>query len=271
MGYEDQYHGEQCMVKRENPKNDISKVLLKREWKFLALLKHSCIVKLLTQPNNPEFPVLIMERMWMNLTEFLSNKQSHHDKLSILHDVACGLHYIHNENIVHCDLTGDNILLTEKITAKLANFGRANFCQQNIKHLSENLDHMPPELLYEPYFTVECSSKMDIFSFGCVIVHTCTQELPIPDFGKYVEISEAGKYKKYSEVERRSVCLKKLKKVVNAVKLYDIVLGCLQDDPDCRPTTVMLLPSLKKQLDIAQNIALYLKFGMFNICMCIAS
>ena len=247
VGYEAQYCGKQCLAKKEHPKNDISKTLLKRECQFLASFKHPCVIQLLTIPDDPEIPVLLVERMWMSLTEFLTNRRSHHDKVKILHDVACGLHYIHSEGVIHCDLTSDNILLTENITAKLANFGRATYCQQKINYLPENFNNMPPEL-FEPYSTVGCSSKVDVFSFGCVMIHTFTQEPPIPDCDKYVEICNIGVYKKYSEVERRSVCLKKLKTTINAMKLHDHVLGCLQDDPDCRPTAATLLSVLERYL-----------------------
>ena len=261
MGYEAQYCGKQCLAKKELPKNDISRTLLKREWQFLASLKHPCVVQLLTTPDDAEIPVLLVERMWMSLTEFLTNRRSHHDKIKILHDVACGLHYIHSEGVIHCDLTGDNILLTKDITAKLANFGRATFHQQKINYLSKNLNNMPPEL-FEPYSTAGCSGKVDIFSFGCVMIHTFTQEPPIPDCDKYVETYKAGVYKKYSEVERRSVCLKKFRNTmaIGVTLLHDIVVRCLQDNPECRPTPSKLLSVLEKQL--AECVTVSSKFGM---------
>ena len=257
MGYEAQYCGKQCLARKELPKNDISRTLLKREWQFLASLKHPCVVQLLTTPDDAEIPILLVERMWMSLTEFLTNRQSHHDKVKILHDVACGLHYIHSEGVIHCDLTGDNILLTKDITAKLANFGRATFHQQKINYLPENLNNMPPEIF--EHSTACCSSKVDVFSFGCVMIHTFTQEPPIPDCDKYVETSKVGVYKKYSEVERRSVCLKKLKTTIITIKLHDTVLRCLQDGPDCRPTAVTLLSVLARQLTKYAT-----KFGMLK-------
>ena len=259
MGYEAQYCGKQCMAKKEYPNDDVSKALLKREWKFLASLQHPCVVQLLTTPDDAEIPVLLMERMWTSLTEFLTSKQLHHDKVRILRDVACGLHYIHSKDVIHCDLTVNNILLTKNVTAKLANFGRATFRQQKINYLPENLNDMPPEI-FEPYSTAGCSSKVDVFSFGCVVIHTFTQEPPIPNCDKYVETSKVGVYKKYSEVERRSVCLKKLKSTINTMKLYDIVLKCLQDDPDCRPTAVTLLSVLKRQL--AECVTISFELGM---------
>ena len=262
-GYEAQYCGKQCMAKKEHLNIDISKKLLKRERKILVHLNHPCIVQHLAMYDSLESPILLMERMCMSLSElFLTDKKLHCNKISILQDTAFGLHYIHEKGIIHCDLTADNIMLTENMKAKLIDFGRATFCQQNIKHLPESLDHLPPEV-FKPYSKASFSTKVDVFSFGCVIIHTYTQEHPIPDFGKYIETSEVGKYKIYSEAERRSVCLKKFKNNCNSRKLYMITLKCLQDHPDNRPTAAALCSLLEKQL--ATDAPDSFKFGKFNI------
>ena len=243
MGYEAQYSGKQCMAKKEFIHNEYSITLLKKENSFLVQLNHPCITQLFTTLDSPNSPVLLVEKMWMSLTEFLAEKHSYHDKISILCDAACGLHYIHEKGIIHCDLTGDNILLTEKITAKLADFGQATFGDQNIRYLPKTFDHLPPET-FEPHSKTRHSTKVDVFSFGCVTIHTFTQERPVPELEKYAETSD-GAYKKHSEVERRSVFVKKFKNNCNSIKLHDLVLKCLQDNPDHRPTMEALLSLLK--------------------------
>ena len=258
LGYEAEYNGEQYVAKMEHIKSKFSKKLLKQERKLLVHLKHPCIVQQLAV-YSARSPVLLMEKMWMSLSEFIANKQSYHTELRILRDAVCGLQYIHERGIIHCDLTTDNILLTEKVTAKLADFGRAGFCQDTIKYLPENLDHLPPEV-FQPYPMTSYSTKVDIFSFGCVVIHTYTQEHPTPNVDKYVETAEAGKYKYHSEIERRSVCLKKFNNYCNSIKLHSMVLKCLQDNPDYRPTATVLCSLLEKQL--SPNL---FKYGMCNI------
>ena len=242
-------------------------ILLKQEMRLYKLhgINHPHIMHLVYSLDNPESPILLMERMWLSLTEFLANTRSHHDKISILRDAACGLQYIHEKGIIHSDLTADSILLTESITAKLADFGQAIFAQQGIfKYFPETLAHIPPEI-FEPYSKVSYSTKVDIFSFGCLIIHTITQEDPVPDFHKYVKISGLEKYKKHSEVERRSVCLKNLKSKVRTIKLLDTVFSCLQDDPNCRPTAASLLSLFEEQL--ATYVASSFKYGMLNVAI----
>ena len=266
--YEAQYCGKQFMAKKEHLKNNISKKLLKREWKFLACLDHPYIVKRFAILDSLKSPVLLIERMWMSFTEYLTDKRLYHDKIRILRDTACGLQYIHDKGIIHCDLTADSILLTKNITAKLANFGRATFSQENVKYLPESLDHLPHEV-FKPYSKTNCSTKVDVFSFGCVIIHAFTQEYPTPDIhDKYVETFEVGKYKKHSEVDRRSVCLKKFKNSCKDVQLYDMALKCLLDNPDSRPTVATLCLVLEKQL--AKYTPISFKFGKSPIVLGLA-
>ena len=264
VSYEAQYNGKKYIAKKVDTNNEISKTLLKQERKFLIHLKHPCVTQQLAVFDSPKSPILLTERMWMSLSEFIASKQSHRDKISILLDTACGLQYIHEKGIIHCDLTADNILLTEKATAKLADFGQAIFCQQTMimKYFSKISDHLPPEVL-KPYPMTSYSTKVDIFSFGCVIIHTITQEHPIPDFDKYIETSELGKYKCHSEIERRSVCLKKFSNNCNSIELHSMMLKCLQDNPDYRPTAEVLCSILKRQL----STIVPFKYGMCNIAV----
>ena len=240
-------------------------MLLNQEVKFLLLLKHPHIVNLLATFGNRSSPILLMERMWMSFTKFLTEQPDmKHKKIDVLYETACGLQYIHEKGIIHCDLTTDNILLTENTTAKLANFGRATFNQQNMNFMPENLDHLPPEVIFTPYSKASYSTKVDVFSFGCVIVHTFIQECFLPDFHKYLEISEVGRHRKLSETEKRSVGLNKFKENCNSIKLHYIMLKCLQDNPEHRPTAATLCSLLEKKLptDAFKSF----KCGMFCRC-----
>ncbi len=45
--------------------------------------------------------------------------------LSITKDIINGLHYIHEHNILHCDIKPENILFNHKMQAKITDFGLA--------------------------------------------------------------------------------------------------------------------------------------------------
>ena len=48
-----------------------------------------------------------------------------HFKVSILQDTCKGLQFLHNKNIIHQDLSSNNILLTKYCVAKIADLGVA--------------------------------------------------------------------------------------------------------------------------------------------------
>ena len=254
MIYAAQYHGKECAAKIAYSKSDnYLQKSLRNECKLLVTLRHPCIIQLVGiffRKDDPTSPVILMEKMYLSLTEFLANERLFQDKITILHDVACGLCYIHSKNIIHCDLTGNNILLTNNIHARIADFGQAVIYDPNIKDSLPtnpgNVHHMPPEASqHHPTY----STKLDVFSFGCVMIHTVTQEFPIPNCDMYVETSNTGSYEKLSEVDRRSALIEKLKCDPNGEQLCKTVVECLQDHPDNRPTAVMLHLQLKNCLE----------------------
>ena len=105
-----------------------------------------------------------------------------------------------------------------------------------------NLYYMPPEGRVEnPHYT----TKLDIFSFGNLIIHTIIGEVPRvydvppsdPSFGKYVQ---DGKL----ELMRRNTAVHK--KMGETHCLYPLVVHCLKDSPEQRPSVGEVRISLRK-------------------------
>ena len=82
-----------------------------------------------------KLPWLIMELMETSLKGFLEKhdqgKVPLHFNLSILVDIAQGLEFLHGQDIIHRDLSSNNVLLTKHLVAKIADLGVAKVIEKN--------------------------------------------------------------------------------------------------------------------------------------------
>lgn len=93
--------------------------------------------------------------------------------------ILLGLYFLHRNNIVHCDLKPDNILLTSKNQIRICDFGMS--INQNItnnKIMGSTLEYSPPELVGEGANETEASGKIDVWSFGVIVFFLYTGKNP---------------------------------------------------------------------------------------------
>ncbi|XP_007665448.3 proto-oncogene serine/threonine-protein kinase mos [Ornithorhynchus anatinus] len=103
-------------------------------------------------------------------------------------DVASGLLFLHSQGVVHLDLKPANILITERDTCKIGDFG----CSQRLEdpvgsgpqhcHLGGTYTHRAPELLKGETVT----PKADIYSFAITLWQMATKEVPYSGDRHYV-------------------------------------------------------------------------------------
>ena len=170
-------------------------------------------------------------------------------KLSILHEVCCGLRYLHSRNppIIHRDLTPNNILLGRCLEAKITDLGVAKVVQAtNLRTMTVapgTVDFMPPESLADrPVYGL----PLDVFSFGGVVLFTITALWPQPaswvqfhpDTKERILISESQRCQRYLD-----------KMTGSAADLKPLVISCLNDDPDNRPVVAEITTTIKQAKD----------------------
>ncbi|KAL5505594.1 hypothetical protein EMCRGX_G007056 [Ephydatia muelleri] len=209
-----------------------------QECSLLSKLKHPNIVQFLGIHRTKEDVLLVMEYMHMDLAKCLD---THPDiplqlKLSILLDVSYGLLHLHSQTppIIHRDLTAANVLLTEGLRAKIADLGVSKiFDIQQIQRVAYTAApgtqaYMPPEALSP---TPQYGTKLDVFSFGVLSLYTANQAFPI--------VHEPTM--KTVIIRNREVQIFKRKHWIDKMgvdhPLYLLVVQCLQDHPDQRPST----------------------------------
>ena len=157
------------------------------ECEFLSRVSHPNIVQFLGLYQDPEtdLPVLLMELMNCSLTHFLEGVSlpiPYHIQVNLCGDIALALSYLHSNNIVHRDLSSNNVLLIGNIRAKVTDFGMASLDNSELTKRTFTMMpgtdvYMPPEAVDDkPVYT----EKIDCFSFGVIILQVLTQQFPKP-------------------------------------------------------------------------------------------
>ena len=162
--------------------------------------------------------------------------------MSILFNVLSGLEYMHEDPaIIHGDLKTNNILLSKKGIAKIADLGSAQLASENVvRSVCGTKEYVAPEAFRRVY-----TEKIDVFAYGHLSLVTLTRwEINEDEFSKPkgtssyllkgVEVSRRRKLFDYFKGEKFQV-------VKNFVPLIE---RCLCDEPNQRPP----LSLLKRQM-----------------------
>ena len=123
--------------------------------------------------------------------------QSTNDRATISGDlklfayqISNGMEYLGSKHILHRDLACRNVLLTEKLIAKISDFGLAAEAQK--LNQQENNASLPPffnnapELYHKGFFDyTKNGNKSDVWSFGVLLweMYTFCREKPYAEWG----------------------------------------------------------------------------------------
>ena len=158
-----------------------------QECAFLESIRHPNIVQYLGVTTDPEskLPVLLMELLDESLTKMLerSRKQlPYFIEVAICHDIALAVAYLHANDIIHRDLSSNNVLIVAKCKAKVTDFGMSRMSgavpsMTPLTMCPGTQAYMPPEALQDqPTYT----KKVDCFSEGVMMIQVCTRLWPEP-------------------------------------------------------------------------------------------
>ena len=183
-------------------------------------------------------PFLVMEKMAQNLYTFLEANRGTlrlQQQLRLCLDIATGLAFLHSRDppLVHRDLTARNVLLDESGRAKIGDLGQSKLKTAAPFQTRQPgaVPYMPPEALRtQP----EYNEKVDIFSFGVLMLEIATQT---PPSGGLDGIDATP------EEERRSGDLACL---AEDHPLQSLIRSCLKNEPGERPDAATLLEELQE-------------------------
>lgn len=222
-------------LKESNP--DVS-YRFSKEIETLSKLNHKNIVRAIESISCSDGRVyLIMEHIkGISLQELVKQYgRAEHPEIiaSILTQVCDGLGHAHEHKIVHRDLKGGNIVLTnvnEKIVIKILDFGIAKLedDMQRVTHEGKAMGsplYMSPEQCRGQPLTI----RSDIYSLGIVAYELITGELPVK--GRSIVSVMA----QHCDPNFRPVPMSKLRPELPAVHMLDqIIFKALETDASNR-------------------------------------
>ena len=240
-----------------------------QECEFMSSIRHPNIVQYLGLYRDADtgLPALLMELMDDSLTSFVEScTQSipYHIQVNICHDITVALSFLHSNNIVHRDLSSNNVLLIGNVRAKVTDFGMARLGDGNPQATQLTFTMCPGTDVYMPPEAVQdkpaYSEKMDCFSFGVITLQILTREFPKPgDRRNRVEINHPGlprgTYEMVvSENERRQ---NHISRIDPNHTLLQVALLCLKDRDVERPSAQQLcerVATLKESAEYSESV-----------------
>ncbi|CAL4985544.1 unnamed protein product [Urochloa decumbens] len=175
----------------------------------------------------------------------------------IIEGVAQGVHYLHEQHVVHMDVKPSNILLDSDMNPKITDFNISVVLQDDEtthQDILGTMGYIPPECFAEGII----SMMNDVYAFGATVINTirvmCKNEQPSDERLLYSwawDVWEAGQMDGVFDPK-----LYKGSQLREIIRCVEVGLLCLSDRGD-RPTMADVLEMLhgKKRLPILKKPA----------------
>ena len=210
-------------------------------------LRHPKVVQFLGVylERGSRLPVLVMEKMDTSLCQYLESHSKEDFPLGlkafVLRQVAQALAYLHNQDppLVHHNLSPNTVLLNiVSFVTKVTGFAMSRAISRKTSN-QDTLALVSPEAISEcPRFNM----KMDVFTFGSIIMHTLTHEWPNPaPPTRY----EGDRFVAINEFQRRVHLIETITAQENQL-FSQIICQCLENHPDKRPSSMMLVQEMRR-------------------------
>ncbi|CAA7394620.1 unnamed protein product [Spirodela intermedia] len=253
--------GQEIAVKRLKISSLEGQRELTNEVKSLAKLRHRNLVRLLGCCIAGEEKMLIYEYMKnKSLDAFIFDETKRgilgwRTRLNIVHGIACGLHYLHDDSgsrIIHRDVKACNVLLDVAMIPKISDFGTARIFDgdqmlERSRKIVGTYGYIPPEYAIDGVI----STKTDVFSFGVLLLEIISG---VRNRGLYFSKSEESLLSKVNlnKLWEEGNCAELLDDAPTDLRPISELLRCIQvgllcvqeqavDRPSMDTVTMMLL------------------------------
>lgn len=182
--------GQMVAIKRASKeRSDALRSEFRSEIELLAKIEHRNLVKLLGYVDKGNERLIITEyvpngTLREHLDGIHGSFLDFSQRLEISIDIAHGLTYLHlysEKQIIHRDVKSSNILMTERMRAKVADFGFARLGGTEtgkthvVTKVKGTVGYLDPEYMR----TFQLTPKSDVYSFGVLLVEILTGRRPV--------------------------------------------------------------------------------------------
>ncbi|QRV92292.1 Tyrosine kinase family catalytic domain protein [Ceratobasidium sp. AG-Ba] len=147
--------------------------------------------------------------------------------------IAEGLLYLHESGVIHGDLKGANVLVSQYGVAQLADFGNATLNEYTLmfSKTSTKESLSPRWAAPELFRGAKCSVQADIYALGMVPKETITGDVPYPDKTEYAVMFAVMFEKAYPERPGTHIPNSE-----QGDSLWSLLKWCWEFEPEKRPS-----------------------------------
>ncbi|KIO08790.1 hypothetical protein M404DRAFT_326328 [Pisolithus tinctorius Marx 270] len=215
-----------------------------REVHTWSKLRHENIVPMLGISTEFDSTFSIVSD-WMPMGDARTYVQNaENDPRPLLRDITNGLYYLHSHElgpVVHGDLKGPNVLVSNDHRALLSDFGLSTLNVSTFNMTTEatrggSLPWMAPELLND----FVASKESDMWAYGMTILELFTRSTPFHDCR-----SDASVVRRIAEGSLPARPAEESTQFRLSDAWWEICISCWRSDPSSRPTITDVVEKLE--------------------------